>query len=127
MKNPNIRVIPAQQAWGLPNFMPFDLGPTSGTTLFDIDTSLNQVIIQSPPNAGSLVATGQLTVDPDTPAGFDIYTDLQDGMALNNRGFASLVVGGTAGFYRMNILTGQAILIGTFYDQVIDIAIPLNQ
>jgi hypothetical protein len=104
-----------------------DLEPTSGTTLFDIDTSLNQVIIQSPPNAGSLVATGQLTVDPDTPAGFDIYTDLQDGMALNNRGFASLVVGGTAGFYRMNILTGQAILIGTFYDQVIDIAIPLNQ
>ena len=104
-----------------------DLEPTSGTTLFDIDTSLNQVIIQSPPNAGSLVATGQLTVDPDTPAGFDIYTDLQDGMALNNRGFASLVVGGTAGFYRMNILTGQAIVIGTFYDQVIDIAIPLNQ
>ena len=27
MKNPNIRVIPAQQAWGLPNFMPF--GPYS--------------------------------------------------------------------------------------------------
>jgi len=27
MKNPNIRVIPAQQAWGLPNFMPFGSRP----------------------------------------------------------------------------------------------------
>ena len=28
MKNPNIRVIPAQQAWGLPNFMPFGQEPS---------------------------------------------------------------------------------------------------
>jgi hypothetical protein len=47
-----------------------DLDPNTGTTLFDIDTSLNQVVIQSPPNAGSLVATGMLTVDADTPVGF---------------------------------------------------------
>jgi hypothetical protein len=104
-----------------------DLDPTTGTTLFDIDTSLNQVVIQSPPNAGSLVATGQLTVDPDTAVGFDFYTDLWDGVAFNNRGFASLVVGGASGFYRVNVLTGQAILIGTFNDSVVDIAIPLNQ
>jgi len=73
------------------------------------------------------VATGQLTVDPDTPAGFDLYTGLQDGVALNNRGFASLIVGGATAFYRINILTGQAIFIGTFYHDVIDIAIPLTQ
>jgi hypothetical protein len=76
-----------------------DLDPTTGTTLFDIDTALNQVAIQSPPNAGSLVATGQLTVDPDTPVGFDLYTDLKDGVAQHNRGFASLVVEG----YRVSI------------------------
>jgi hypothetical protein len=104
-----------------------DLDPTTGTTLFDIDTSLNQVVIQSPPNAGSLVATGQLTVDPETAVGFDFYTDLWDGVAFNNRSFASLVVGGVSGFYRVNVLTGQAILIGTFDDSVVDIAIPLNQ
>jgi hypothetical protein len=104
-----------------------DLDSNTGTTLFDIDTSLNQVAIQSPPNAGSLVATGLLTVDPDTPVGFDIYADLQDGAAVTNRGFASLVVGGMNGFYRVNMLTGQAILIDTFSDAVIDIAIPLNQ
>jgi Domain of unknown function (DUF4394) len=104
-----------------------DLAPTTGTTLFDIDTSLNQVAIQSPPNAGSLVATGQLTVDPDTAVGFDFYTDLRDDVAFNNRGFASLVVGGVSGFYRVNVLTGQAIHIGTFDDSVVDIAIPLDQ
>jgi hypothetical protein len=104
-----------------------DLDPNTGTTLFDIDTSLNQVVIQSPPNAGSLVATGLLTVDADSPVGFDIYTELQDGTAINNSGFASLVVGGVYGFYRVNFLTGQAFLIDYFRDPVIDIAIPLNQ
>jgi hypothetical protein len=104
-----------------------DLDTTTGTTLFDIDTALNQVAIQSPPNGGSLVATGQLTVDPDTPAGFDIYTRLEDGTAITNRGFASLVVGGLPGFYRVNFLTGKANLIDYFNDPVIDIAIPLDR
>ena len=104
-----------------------DLDPNTGTALFDIDTSLNQVAIQSPPNAGSLVATGMLTVDADTPVGFDIYTTLQDDVAINNSGFASLLVGGVPGFYRVNFLTGEAFLIDYLTDAVIDIAIPLNQ
>ena len=104
-----------------------DLNPNTGTTLFDIDTLLNQVVVQSPPNAGSLVPTGMLTVDPDTPVGFDIYTTLQNSVAINNSGFASLVVGGVPGFYRVNFPTGQAFLIDYFRDPVIDIAIPLNQ
>ena len=104
-----------------------DLDPNTGTTLFDIDTSLNQVVIQSPPNAGSLVATGMLTVDADSPVGFDIYTTLQDDTAVNNSGFASLMVGGVPGFYRVNFLTGEAFLIDYLTDKVIDIAIPLNQ
>jgi hypothetical protein len=104
-----------------------DLDPTTATTPFDIDTSLNQVAIQVSQNAGSLVATGQLTVDADTSEGFDISTDLQGGVAFNNRGFASLVVNDVTGFYRVNVLTGQAILLGAFSEGVIDIAIPLNQ
>jgi hypothetical protein len=104
-----------------------DLSDTTGTTLFDIDTVRNQVVIQSPPAQGTLVAVGSLTVDPDTPVGFDIYTDLRKGVPFNNRGFASLYVGGKSGFYRVNVLTGQAFLINTFDEEVIDIAIPLNQ
>jgi hypothetical protein len=104
-----------------------DLSSTTGTTLFDIDTVRNQVAIQSPPGQGELVAVGSLTVDPDTPVGLDIYTDLKDNAAFKNRGFASLVFGGVSGFYRINLLTGQAISIGTFSDPVMDIAIPIYQ
>lgn len=106
-----------------------DLDPATGTTLFDIDTTLDQVSIQSPPNNGSLVGTGLLTVDPDTPVGFDIYsrTRAADGKVLDNEGFASLVVGGQPGFYRVNLLTGRAVLIGPFTEEVIAIAIPIAQ
>ena len=85
------------------------------------------MVIQSPPNNGSLVPTGLLTADAGTPVGFDIYTEVRDGTATFNSGFATLVVGGVTGFYRMNFLTGEAILIENFDDPVIDIAIPLNQ
>ena len=57
------------------------------------------------------MATGQLTVDADTAVGFDIYTTLDVGTAITNSGFASLTVGGVLGFYRVNFLTGSAILI----------------
>jgi Domain of unknown function (DUF4394) len=38
-----------------------DLDATTGTTLFDIDSQRNQVVIQSPPGSGVLVPTGSLT------------------------------------------------------------------
>jgi hypothetical protein len=112
-----------------------DLDANTGTTLFDIDTMLDQAAIQSPPNNGSLVATGLLTVDADTTVGFDIYTRLRKGVAVTNNAFATLVVNGTTGFYRVNQLAGTAILIDNFSgdtpddfsDPVIDIAIPLKQ
>ncbi|CAN5797994.1 hypothetical protein BH20PSE1_BH20PSE1_24830 [soil metagenome] len=100
---------------------------TPGTTLFDIDTALDQVVIQSPPNNGILVATGKLTVDTDAPVGFDTYTALKNGVAISNAGFASLVVGGVTGFYSVNLLTGKATRIGNFGDSVINVAILLNQ
>jgi hypothetical protein len=112
-----------------------DLDASTNTTLFDIDTMLDQVAIQSPPNNGSLVATGLLTVDADTPVGFDNYTQLRKGVAVANNAFATLVVGGSTGFYRVNLLAGTAILIDNFShdksddfgDPVIDIAIALRQ
>jgi Domain of unknown function (DUF4394) len=108
-----------------------DLDLTTGTTLFDIDTTLDQVVIQSPPNNGSLAATGLLTVDTDTPVGFDIFTRLRQGVAIANNAFATLVVDGTTGFYRINQLAGTAILIGNFSDDfddpVVDIAIWLDR
>ena len=104
-----------------------DLDAGTATTLFDIDSVRNQVVVQSPANSGALAPTGLLAVDPDSAIGFDIYTELQGGVASTNTGYASLVVHGVTGFYRVNILTGKATLVGEFPDDVIDFAIQLEQ
>jgi hypothetical protein len=105
-----------------------DLDPSTATTLFDIDSTMDQVVIQSPANTGILVATGKLGGDVGSQVGFDIYSDLVDGVTVQNFGFASLSVNGTYGLYEINLLTGQAILIDNFKDDVVvDIAVLLNQ
>ena len=112
-----------------------DLDASTGTSLFDIDTvntgsatdPQDVVALQSPANAGSLVMTGSLGADAGPVAGFDIYSHLKKNVTVANRAFASLSVGGHYGFYRIDLLTGKAKLIGNFYDDVIDIALPLNQ
>ena len=86
--------------------------PTTGTTLFDLDTTLDQIAIQSPPGNGILVATGQLGVDAGPQVGLDIYTRLDQGIAVSNRAFASLLVNGKYAFYRISVLTGKARLLG---------------
>jgi hypothetical protein len=87
----------------------------------------DQVVIQSPPGNGILVATGTLGVDADSAVGFDIYSRLVGGVTVSNSAFASLLVNGTCGFYHIGLLTGKAISLGTFDESVVDIAIPLNQ
>jgi hypothetical protein len=102
--------------------------PATATTLFDLDTMLDQIVIQSPPGNGILAATGALGVDAGSSAGFDIYSRLNNaGVAVANQAFASLVVNGKSGFYRINLTTGRATRLGGLDDMVVDIAIPLNQ
>ena len=103
-----------------------DLDPNTATTLFDIDSTLDQVVIQSPPNNGTLVPTGKLGRDTDSQVGFDIASRLVKGVTRQNRGFASLVVNGTSGFYGINLLTGQASFLGGLSDTVVDIAVSLR-
>ena len=104
-----------------------DLDPATATTLFDLDSNLDQISVQSPPNNGSLAATGKLNVDASAVAGFDIYSKLQKGVTQSNRAFAAWSVGGIPAFYRINLLTGNAEFIGTFRQPVVDIAVPLSQ
>lgn len=105
-----------------------DLDATTATTLFDIDTTLDQVVIQSPPNNGALVATGKLGVDANGDVGFDIYSTVRGGKTQDVRAFAA-INSDRARFYRINLFTGRASLRGTFNQsqQVTDIAVPLNQ
>ena len=90
-----------------------DSDPNTGTTLFDIDAAMDQLVIQAPPNNGNLNVSGKLNVDTAAEVGFDIYSALRDGTtAVFVRGLASLTVGGFSGFYSINLFTGEATLAG---------------
>lgn len=104
-----------------------DLSTNTGTTLFALDTNLDQIAIQAPANNGTLSATGLLGVDAGAIAGFDIFSRVnRDGDTVENRGFASLFVDGKYRFYRINLLTGDARFVGRFDKNVVDIAISLD-
>ncbi|MFI6133826.1 DUF4394 domain-containing protein [Micromonospora sp. NPDC051141] len=63
--------------------------------LFDIDTTLDQVALQSPANSGQLAATGALGVNANFQAGFDIHSPLRGDRAVANNAYA--VLNSTAG------------------------------
>jgi len=65
-----------------------DLNSNTTTSLFDIDTTLDQVALQSPPNAGSLAATGKPGIDGGAQVGFDIYSLIGNGRTRSNLGGA---------------------------------------
>lgn len=104
-----------------------DADPNTATTLYNIDSILDQVNIQAPPNAGTLNQTGKLTVDTNANVGFDIYSTIRNGSTVNVEGFASLTVGGDVRFYSITLFTGKAKDRGSFNQNVTGIAIPLNQ
>lgn len=107
-----------------------DLDATSATTLFDLDTTLDQVAIQAPPNAGTLNPTGGIGVDARGDAGLDIQTDVVAGRADSNRAFATLRVSDNrSALYRISVLTGKAQLVGSFPRSavVVDLALTLDR
>lgn len=107
-----------------------DLDATTNTTLYALDSSLDQISVQSPPNNGSLVANGKLTVDATAVAGFDTYSTVRNGVTVDVQSLASIkTADGATKLYSINVPTGKATSRGSFSteNQVIDIAIPLNQ
>lgn len=104
-----------------------DLDASTSTSLFDLDGDRDQVVVQSPPNAGVLFPTGKLGVDADGPLGFDVYSTVRDGVTIRNAGFAALTVDGAPNFYRVDLLTGAAIRIGPLGADVTDVAAQLEQ
>ena len=103
-----------------------DADPNTGTTLFDVDSTLDQVAIQSPPNAGSLVATGKLGVDTGTDVAVDIVSRVRRGTTVANTAFAALGTSDGSTFHQVDLLTGRATPTGRFARStvVIGIAVP---
>lgn len=88
----------------------FDNDPATGTTLYGIDYINDTLVIQNPPNAGTLVEVGSLGVDIDSAVGFDIFTN--NGV---NTAFAALTPTTASGsiLYTINLATGAATSLGS--------------
>jgi len=110
-----------------------DLAASTGTTLYDVATMQDQVVVQSPPNgipggvAANLVPTGNLGVDAGLAAGLDIYSVVVGGVAVDNLGFGVLNTSMGSGFYSVSFQAGAATFLDAFKDQVVDVALPLGQ
>jgi len=92
------------------------------TVLYDIDSNLDILATQDPPNSGTLHTVGPLGVDTSDIVGFDIS-------AVTGVFYACLTVGNSRNLYTINQLSGAATLVGTVAstlgpEPVIDIVIP---
>ncbi|WP_371582393.1 DUF4394 domain-containing protein [Streptomyces sp. NBC_01314] len=105
-----------------------DLNGATATTLFDINTNSDQVVIQSPANNGTLAPTGSLGLDAQLKAGMDIYSTLSGGKTVDNTAFASLTPYGATlpSLYSVNAFTGEAAFIKQFPLNITDLAISLT-
>jgi hypothetical protein len=127
--NTNLSYTPGVDATGVSGaaYTNNDLDANTATSLFDIDTMLDQVALQSPPGNGVLAATGKLGLDAGGDAGFDIYSRIVNGRTVQNLGFAVASIGDMSRFYSVNLLTGGLTFMGRFATPVIDVAVPLAQ
>ncbi|MBC7815844.1 MAG: DUF4394 domain-containing protein, partial [Planctomycetaceae bacterium] len=78
----------------------------TATTLYGIDSNLDILVTQAPPNAGTLNTVGALGINVTDVAGFDIQPS-------GNTAFATLTTNGTtSALYSINLATGAATLVG---------------
>lgn len=84
---------------------------TTSTQLYVIDSSNNNLYLQSPPNDGTLVLVGNLGVSTSGMNGFDIGGTSNEAMAL-------LSVNNMQGFYKINLVNGSASKISNFNQSI---------
>lgn len=86
-----------------------DNNPSTGTTLYNIDSFSDMLTIQNPPNAGTQVNVGTVGIDVSALAGMDILT-----VGTTNTAYAALQnqSGSGSSFYTINLGTGMATAIG---------------
>ncbi|AFY83527.1 DUF4394 domain-containing protein [Oscillatoria acuminata] len=98
--DPNGGINPTISASGYTN----SFAGTTSTQLYNIDTQLNTLVLQNPPNDGTLVTIGNLGVDFGNLAGFDIVS----GMDGENAAFAVA----NSMLYSIDLMNGQATSLG---------------
>ncbi len=75
------------------------------TSLYGIDTNLDALVLQNPPDGGQLTTIGKLGLDVNNVASFDIAPNGVTGLAV-------LTTGKTSALYSINLSTGAATLVG---------------
>lgn len=96
------------------------------TELYGIDSNLDLLVTQDPPNAGALKTDGPLGVDTTDNVGFDIS-------GVSAQAYASLTIGVITNLYTINLDSGAATSVGLIADvvtlgtdSVVDIAANVN-
>jgi hypothetical protein len=77
------------------------------TKLFDLDTTLDVLVLQDPPNDGVLTTVGPLGIDFDAATGFDILT-------VN--GIDHAIAASRSTLHAVDLDSGRATVIGTIGD-----------
>lgn len=85
----------------------FPGGPIPGRTtqLFGIDSALDTLVLQNPPNNGTLATIGSLGVDFQETGGFDIFSP--------SAGVNTAYAASGSSVYTINLATGAATTLGT--------------
>ncbi len=106
----NAGVSPTITASAYTNSFAGAAAPTRTTQLFDIDSNLDVLVLQNPPNNGTLVTVGSLGVNFGSVGGFDIFS-LGNGV---NTAFAAFAPNGStaASLYTIDLGTGAATSLG---------------
>lgn len=89
------------------------------TALFVIDSQMDALFRQDPPNNGTLVSIGNLGVNVDADSGFDIG-------GTSTTAFALLKVNNVTGIYTINTVTGVATKVGDLNIQATAMAVGLG-
>ena len=108
-----------------------DTGTTgaTGTARYDLDAALDSLVLQAPPNNGTLTTVGALDRPVGAEAGFDIYSDVTGGRATTNTAYAVLAGSGVSKLVTVDLATGLARPAGVFRPSVdvVDIAVATVQ
>jgi hypothetical protein len=80
----------------------------TATTLYDIDSASGMLVIQNPPNNGTLATVGSLGLGTNLNENIGLDIAGVDGVA-----YATITTGGTSKLYTVNLATGASTLVGT--------------
>ncbi|RYD54034.1 MAG: DUF4394 domain-containing protein, partial [Verrucomicrobiaceae bacterium] len=112
---------------GGPDPLPFELAGSAytnsfagntGTALYNIDVSSDRLVVQNPPNNGTIttIGTGLGIGDVTGVGGFEIYAGRTADGTITNVGYATLTVNGIAKLYLIDLTTGLAETVATVGD-----------